>query len=206
MEDSKSYIKQLEEYGRKTGREVNTDIRRYKRMRGIGQYGEPETWFVEMQDKPSSGNYFVNYYGSNLEVGKYLTFSGVFLSVDIPRKSTLLLHQSDIFDKFNRVFGAKRIKTGYSSFDRKTILRTNDPTLAKKLFRRSALQNEIFDAYKEITGLAIGVNEIYFEYIPELKDKSNICAFIRYDWITDGQQIERLFRLGYLLREQLSNI
>jgi hypothetical protein len=206
MEDSRSYIKLLEEYGRKTGREVNTEIQRYKRMRGIGQYGEPETWFVEMQDKPSSGNYFVNYYGSNLEVGKYRTFSGVFLSVDVPRKSTLLLHQSDIFDRVNRAFGAKRIKTGYTSFDRKTMLRTNDPSLARKLFRRSALQKEILDAYKEITGLVIGINEIYFEDIPELKDRSNICAFIRYDWITEGKKIERLFRLGYLLREQLSSI
>lgn len=206
MEDSKSYIKTLEEYGRKTGREVNTDIKRYKRMRGIGQYGEPETWFVEMQDKPSSGNYFVSYYGSNLEVGKYRTFSGVFLTVDVPRKSTLLLHQSDIFDRVNRVFGAKRVKTGYASFDRKTFLRTNDQALAKKIFRKSAAQKEILNSFKEITGLAIGVNEIYFEYIPELKGRSNICAIIRYDWITEGKQIERLFRLGYSLRDQLSSI
>jgi len=206
MEDSKSYIKVLEDYGRKTGRIVNTDIKTYKRMRGIGQYGEPETWFLSMQDAPSSGNFFCCYYGSNLEVGKYRTFCGVFLPVNVPNKSQLLLYQSDILDKVSGLFGKKAAKTGYTSFDKKTYLKTNDTTLARKLFARSSVQSEILRSYKDITGLLIGVNEISFNYIPELEGKSTISAFIRYDWITEGKQIEKLFRLGSMLWEQLPKI
>ncbi|MEA3477308.1 MAG: hypothetical protein U9R60_03950 [Bacteroidota bacterium] len=205
MEDSRSYIGTLEEYGRKTGREVNTEIKTYKRMRGIGQYGEPETWFVSMQDHPSGTNYFACYYGSNLEVGKYRTFSGVFLPVDVPLNTQLLLSQSDVLDKFSGIF-SKRTKTGFKNFDKKTLLKTNDTSLARKLFSKSAVQLEILKSYNDLTGLLIAVNEINITFIPELKGKSNVSAFIRYDWITDGKQIESLFKLGYILQEQLSRI
>ena len=108
MEDSRSYIKTLEEYGRKTGREVKTDIKTYKRMRGIGQYGEPETWFLYMEDRPGSNNFLACYYGSNLEVGKYRTFCGVFLPVNVSAESQLLLYQSDVLDKVFGLFRKKR--------------------------------------------------------------------------------------------------
>lgn len=205
MEDSKSYIKLLEDYGRKSGREVFSEIKKYKRQRGMGMYGEPEAWYFSMQESSHSNIFLACYYGSNLEVGKYRTYSGIFFPVDVPLNTQLLLSQSDVLDKFSGIF-SKRTKTGFKNFDKKTFLKTNDTSLARKLFSKSAVQLEILKSYKDLTGLLIGVNEINIRFIPELEGKSNISAFIRYDWVTEGKDIEKLFKLGYLLHDQLSRI
>jgi hypothetical protein len=205
MDDSKSYMKTLEDYGRKTGREVFSEVKHYKRMRGIGKYGEPEIWHFSMQDNSTPENFYVCYYGSNLDVGKYRTFSGIFLPVKVPLKSHLFLTQSDVLGKFSGIF-SKRTKTGYKEFDRKTILKTNDTSLMNKLFSGNSVRKEILSAFSELTGLLIAVNEIQVDFVPDLKGKSNISAFIRYDWVTEGKKIEKLFKLGSALRDQISRM
>ena len=205
MEDSKSYIKILEDYGRKSGREVFSEIKRYKRQHGMGMHGEPEAWYFSMRESSNSNIFLACYYGSNLEVGKYRTYSGVFFPVDAPLDSNMLLSQSDVLDKVSGIFN-KRAKTGYSKFDKKTILKTNDSSLARKLFSRASVQSEILKSYQDLTGLLIGVNEINIRFIPELEGRSTVAAFIRYDWITEGKQIEHLFKLGSLLQDQTSSI
>ena len=136
MSKDESAIDLLNEYARKTGRELIYKEQPYPSaaMQHITYHRRT----IFLKDKNRDNIYFACYADSR-EFGKHAQFSGVFMSADFPLSWTINIRNKDFLDKLNLFSKNKFQKTGIPSYDAKTCVTANDPLAVKKIFQEKII-------------------------------------------------------------------
>jgi hypothetical protein len=203
MEQEKSSIDILKEFARRTGRDIEFTTRNhdYTIIHAV-RYHQRSLY---IPNNPDQTSYFICYgdSGAPAQIGESVLYSGVFISVDLPKAASIKIRKKDILDKLNIFKKKKYLKTGFENFDAKTTIRGNDSLSAQKLTKSRKVQENILEAFELDESLTVGLNTVNAEFVPRLKDRSFLGIYSLSGWILDNKKIEKLFEITEDIRKSL---
>lgn len=196
---NKSNFDALSAIAKETGRRIEYNEVPYKSSRAARFPIYRATAYIPFNSNGSS--YYVCFWDSFEKIGENTVYSGVFVPVSFPKTLQFTIHEKNILDKFNKLFGSKSYKTGNSIFDSKAEITTNDPSKISKILHDTKIQKLILEAMKINHTINVSLNEINIDFVPALKNKSLFGIHDNQQWLLEKNQINLMFKLIEDLRK-----
>ncbi|MBE0640811.1 MAG: hypothetical protein IH599_02165, partial [Bacteroidales bacterium] len=138
-------------------------------------------------------NLIFSSFSDSREFGALALFSGVFLTVNIPRAASLIARKAHAIDRLAMFSAKDRLKTGVPTFDRKIVLKGNDQEQARQFFGNHRIQDWSLKSLELDERCRIGVNIPDLDFVPAFKGRSVAGLFILGGWLLEPERIERFY-------------
>ena len=207
MEGEKSSIQKLQDFAKKTGREIKFSEGSYSSnaMQPIVYHKRQ----VYVKNHPNSNTYFACF-SDPKKVG-VAHCSGVFFSLPVSKSTKISLRKKFVTDKLNFFSKQESNKTGNQAFDSKVVFEEFQSTGSDRIFTNARVQETIKNALDFDMRLRVGVNGVDMSFVPELNGESHFGIYTTQDWFVEPEKIEMLFKLvekirTYIVRETEPNL
>lgn len=203
MTKEKSSIQKLEEFAKRSGRHIETDVKVYP-----SNALQPVAYHIRNVCIPNNAHrstYFASFSDTRRMDGR-ATYSGVFFPIDVYKDTNIRVRPKHIIDKLNFFDRNKGYKTGFQSFDSKVVFEEFYNVGGSKIFTNRKVQDVILRAMDFDIRLRVGVNCVNLDFIPELKGKSHFGIYTRQDWFVNPEKIEILFEFAEVIRNHVVNV
>ena len=196
--DNKEY-QTLDSFAKKTNRKLSFSDKLYKTPRPY-RYPKYRTE-VYIPNNENESSFFVCRYDAFFRVGEYSEYSGTFIPVSLPDTIKFNIRKRTIIDKFNTLFRDNSFKTNNSDFDSKVVINGNNDTYMAKYLGNIKIQSILLKSFEISQTMNISLNEIKNDFVPGLKNKSQIGIYDKQKWFMDIDQINKLFEIIEELRQ-----
>ncbi len=197
MEEEKSAIEILEEFAKKTNREIEVSKKDYPPIGIPPRYLHRNYVIISSRSNPSV--YFVSF-NDDKAFGDDAMYSGLFFPISASASSVVNIRKRNTLDKLNPFLNQRDYSGLSENFSSQVIITANDTSTANKYFDKTKIQDLIIEALNLDPRIRVGINNIDVDIIPSLKNKSLLGIYISPQWLLDDSIIEKLFHLAEKLR------
>ena len=196
MENEKSSVDVLKDLAKRAGWEF-TKVEKIISAR----YGHSEQNVI-IRNNSIKDSYFIS--AKSNDFAKYSIYSGIFFPILGHENYKLLIRPRNLLDRFSFRKNKLRFKIGNESFDSKVHIETSNDIETHKLLSSSKVQMEIIAFLNLRNCLYIGFNELNPSFNKELEGKKYLSVFMSLEWILDKEMIDKMFKIGELLRSKFN--
>jgi hypothetical protein len=143
----------------------------------------------------SESSYFICFYDSMYRENEHSVYSGTFVPVSVPASAKFTVRKRFFLDNINLFSKKKTYKTGNREFDSKVVIQGNNNTYLAKYLGDIKIQKIILETFNISQTIQISLNEIPNDFVPDLKDKSQIGIYNIQQWLMEENEINKLFEL-----------
>ena len=199
--EEKSNIEILEEFAKKTNREIFYTEEQYpvSFIRKIPKF--KRTVYIPMNKEESI--YFVLYGDPFNKIGVDTFFCGIYFPINVPLKTRLNFRKKDVLDKLNPFSRKEIVNTGHRNFDSKVITKGNDFKHIHSLLVDQQFQKVIIETFKMKELFYFAINETNVDFVENLKGKSHFCIYNPQNWVLDFSVIEKWYEIMEQIRRIL---
>ncbi|WP_430817757.1 hypothetical protein [Carboxylicivirga sp. RSCT41] len=190
--EEKSNIQKLQDFARKTGREIHYTEEQYPlpSYRKIPKF--KRTVYIPYDE--SHEMYFVLFGDPYYKITEYTVFCGIYFKTNMPKASILNFKRKDILDKLNPFLSKKTIKSGSRFFDSKIVTAGNDGAIVNRYFKHSVLQRLMIESLDSKYFLNFSINETNVDFVPDLAGSSHFALVNPQEWVLEERTIESWFQ------------
>lgn len=208
METEKSVIDILKDYALSNNKEIKHYRDEY-RVSSIKPRFFYRSYSV-INNVPNNSVLFVSYADSKA-FGESSFFSGLFFPISVSSSAKINIRRKDILDRLNVFLKPNIYRSRFSNFNSNVLIDGNDNYFASKLLDNNKVQDLILELLKVDARINIGVNNIKFAEVAELKNEfskdSNEIYFevyIKGEWFLETSVINNLFVIVQKLQNLLN--
>lgn len=177
-------IRKLEEFARQTKKEIQV---KKENGQAVIIKGGDNLYFIACDRELNSG--FRSF------------FSGVFTTASEPCPSRMDIVKKGFLDHLSFRIGYQAVKIGIPVFDKKYRITSNNPPMVHRLMGTTDGRNAVDAALDIRPGMTVSINEIVTEVVPEIRDHAQLSVYLFKDWMTNGEEIDRLFEVTGKLKK-----
>ncbi|MEO6290004.1 MAG: hypothetical protein ABIO76_08795 [Ginsengibacter sp.] len=119
--------------------------------------------------------------------------------LESPGEFRFALHHQGLLDEIGKFFGMEDIETGYAEFDKKVVVKTNDPAKIKSVFSAE-------DTRKTLEYLVNFKFHITQHHVDETNNKANFLELNIDDAITDMILLRQIFNTFYSVLARIEKL
>jgi len=202
MGEYNNELEVLQEYAKSSGRTIKCSRKAYDSSRP-SRYKKYKSE-VAMPFDETRKSYFACEYDSFGKMGGESMFSGAFIPVNESQQLKLSIRKKHIFDKLAGLFGKKTIKSGNRDFDSKVIIEMGEEGTLPKFINNIKFQQLVMEAFDLRLIAKVSLNSVRADFIPELKDHSQLSINDKQSWFLKKEEIDGLFRIIEKMRACLN--
>jgi hypothetical protein len=203
MSNEKSTIEILTDFATNSNREIKFNEITHPHCSTNPVIYHKRTLYIPNDSQKTS---FYVCYNDTKSLSKNNLYCGVFIPISLPTTCKMTIRKKDFLDRINPLTKRKSLKIGEYRFDSKVVISCNDQSCIETLLKNSKIQKLILESLNITDAISVTINDVNPKFVPELKEKSHLAIITKMTWISQSEQINKLFNLIENVRETLQKI
>lgn len=201
MEEEKSAIEILEEFAKRTNREIEVSKNEYPPIGIPPRYLHRNYVIISSLSNPLV--YFASF-NDDKAFGDHAMYSGLFFPISASASSVVKIRKRNTLDKLNPFLNQRDYSGLSENFSSEVVITANEIRTVSKYFDKTKTQDLIIEALNLDPRIRVGINNVDVNIIPGFKKKSLFGIYISPQWCLEELLIEKLFRIAEELRKRYS--